>query len=100
MLSLVVSEILKKNHFLTAEAPEGIDDSIRRKRIRLKSKINLSAYTTQRDASKISSCALVPQPDRRKIQQFAVSMHDLRIYLKNTITTLLMNSQRKKILVN
>ena len=35
LLALVVSEIFKKNHFVTAEAAADIDDSIKRKRIRV-----------------------------------------------------------------
>ena len=34
------------------------------------------ADTTQRDTTYISSCACVPQPDRRGTHQSAVSMHD------------------------
>ena len=45
--------------------------------------------TTQRDTAYTSSCAYVPQPDRRETQQSVVSMHDLHVYLKiNTNYTL------------
>ena len=61
-------------------------------------KTKTKIITTQYDTAYISSCvvAYVPKPDRRETQQFAVSMQDLRVYLKiYTVTTLLMFSKQK-----
>ena len=45
--------------------------------------------TIQRDTAYTSGYAYVPKPDWRETQQFAVSMHNLRIYLEiNNKTTL------------
>ena len=42
-------------------------------------KVKSPFNTTQRDTACISSRAYVPQPNRRQTQQYAVSMHDLRV---------------------
>ena len=54
--------------------------------------------TTQCDTAYTSSCTYELQPDRRVTQQFAVSMHDLRVYLMvNEKTTLVcLHSENKK----
>ena len=49
-----------------------------RQRQQIKSPLN----TIQRDTAYTSSCAYVSQPDRRETHRLAVSMHDLRVYLK------------------
>ena len=47
-----------------------------------KPKVKSPLNTTQRDRAYTFSCAHVRKPDVREIQEFAVRMHDLRVYLK------------------
>ena len=54
-------------------------------------------HTIQRDTTCASSCTYVPQSDQGRYNKFAVSMHDLPVYLTiKTMTKLLMFSRQRR----